>query len=104
METQIIVDNLKCGGCAATIKKELKKLVGIVDVKVIPEQSEVDITHDDDANLNVVKERLNELGYPVAGTDQGGLEKITTNLKSYVSCAIGRLSNDEETDKSQDSK
>ncbi|MBK7665956.1 MAG: heavy-metal-associated domain-containing protein [Sphingobacteriaceae bacterium] len=104
METQIIVDNLKCGGCAATIKKELKKLTGIIDVKVIPEQSEVDVSYNDSANLNLVKERLNELGYPVNGTDQGGLEKITTNLKSYVSCAIGRLSKDEETDKSQDLK
>lgn len=104
METQIIVDNLKCGGCAATIKKELKKLAGIVDVTVIPEQSEVDISYNDVANLNSVKQRLNELGYPVTGTDQGGLEKIATNLKSYVSCAIGRLSNNEETDKSQDSK
>jgi copper chaperone len=102
METQIIVDNLKCGGCAATITKELKKLSGIVDVKVIPEESEVDVFYDDKANLNSVKVRLNELGYPVTGTDQGGLEKITTNLKSYVSCAIGRLSKNEETDKSQD--
>lgn len=104
METQIIVDNLKCNGCATTIRRELKKLVGIVDVKVIPEESEVDVFYNDKANLNSVKERLNELGYPITGTDQGGLEKITTNLKSYVSCAIGRLTKDEETDKSQDSK
>lgn len=102
MEAQIIVDNLKCGGCAATIKREIKKLAGITDVKVIPENSEVDITYEPNADLNSVKQRLNELGYPMTGTDQDGLEKITTNLKSYVSCAIGRLTKDEPDDKSQD--
>lgn len=102
METQIIVDNLKCGGCAATIRKELKKLSGIIDVKVVPEQSEVDVFYNETADLNSVKERLNELGYPVSGTEQGSVEKLTTNLKSYVSCAIGRLSKKEEDDKSQD--
>ncbi len=104
MKTQLTVDNLKCGGCAATIRKELKKIKGITEVAVFPEKSEVDVDYQDKADLNLVYERLNALGYPLSGTDQGGLEKITTNLKSYVSCAIGRLSKKEEDDKSQDTK
>lgn len=104
MKTQLTVENLKCGGCASTIKKELKKIAGITDVKVFPEKSEVDIDYQDNANLNLVYERLNALGYPLSGTDMGGLEKVATNIKSYVSCAIGRLSKEEEGDKSQDLK
>lgn len=104
MKTQLLVDNLKCGGCAATIKRELKKIAGISDVEVFPEKSEVDVTYNEKTNLNLVYEKLNSIGYPLTGTEQGGLEKVTTNLKSYVSCAIGRLSKNEEPDKSQDSK
>lgn len=104
MKAQLMVDNLKCSGCATTIKRELKKIVGITDVEVFPEKSEVDVEYQEKTNLNLVYERLNSIGYPLTGTEQGGLEKVATNLKSYVSCAIGRLSKNEESDKNQDLK
>ena len=34
MKSIIYIDNLKCGGCASTIKKELSQLNGVKDVKV----------------------------------------------------------------------
>jgi len=104
MKTQLTVENLKCGGCAATIKKELKKISGVTDVTVFPEKSEVDVDYQENTNLNLVYERLNSLGYPLSGTEQSALEKITTNIQSYVSCASVRLSKSAEDDKSQDSK
>lgn len=90
METTIKVDNLKCGGCANTITKNLLLVKGVESVVVLPENNEVKVVHNDSLSLKLAKDELNRLGYPEQGTTEG-LEKLTDNIKSYVSCAIGKL-------------
>jgi copper chaperone len=90
MKTKIKVDNLKCGGCASTIKKSLLQLKGITQVDVLPDEDEVLIVYENDEQLRIAKEKLLELGYPETGTTKG-LEATMTNLKSYLSCAIGKV-------------
>jgi copper chaperone len=90
METTVKVDNLKCGGCANSIKNALTDIKGIVSVIVTPEADEVRIVHDDLLSLKLAKDELKKLGYPETGTTEG-FEKITDNVKSYVSCAIGKI-------------
>lgn len=99
METIVKVDNLKCGGCAATIKKNLLLIKGIESLEVIPENEEVKINHDDALSLKLAKDELDRLGYPEQGTTEG-LEKLSKNVKSYLSCAIGKLTKPED-DKNQ---
>ena len=91
MKTQVFVDNIKCGGCAATIRKELKAFSEVTSVNVEPEQELVEIEYDAPAALEKIKGKLSSLGYPEKDTLKG-LGKITANMKSYVSCAIGRIS------------
>jgi len=43
----------------------------------------------------LVKETLKNMGYPESGS-QKGLEAFGSKAKSYVSCAIGRMSQDEQ--------
>ena len=90
METTIKVDNLKCGGCANSIKNALSEIKGIGSITVTPETDEVKIFHDDALSLKLAKDELKRLGYPETSTTEG-IEKITDNVKSYVSCAIGRM-------------
>ena len=66
MTTDIQIENLKCGGCAATIKKGLLSLDAIEEVTVDVEKSIVSITSDND-NLEIVKDKLSKLGYPEVG-------------------------------------
>lgn len=96
METIVKVDNLKCGGCASTIKNNLLKIKGIESAVAIPENNEVKIIHQDSLSLKLAKDELKQLGYPETGTAEG-IDKLTGNIKSYVSCAIGKL-NKPETD------
>jgi len=95
MLTQIYIDNLKCGGCASTITKELNALNGVSKVKVDNEHDLVEIETADNFNFTEVKNKLKSLGYPEKDTVHG-FEKLTTGAKSYVSCAIGRLNGEEE--------
>ncbi len=91
METlKIEVDNLKCGGCANTIKNGIREITGVKEVLVNPEEQWVEIKYEEGIDLNAILEKLRLMGYPKTGTTEG-FEKIGWNLKSYVSCAIGRI-------------
>lgn len=89
---QIIIDNLKCGGCASTITKKLKELEGITSVNVNHEDDSVTLEASDDFNKQTALEKLLSLGYPERGSVHG-FQKLTTGAKSFVSCAIGRMDN-----------
>lgn len=82
----IRVDNLKCGGCASTIRHRVQELPGVSGVWVDPEAGTVRYEHDGSSGHDQVTTLLQRLGYPEVGTG-GTLEKV----KSYVSCAMGRI-------------
>ena len=82
----ITIENLKCHGCAATIKKGLYKFEEIKNVDV--EKSSVEITFNgDDSNIETYKLKLANLGYPEKGSNN-----TISIAKSFISCAIGRVS------------
>ena len=86
METIISVDNLKCGGCANTIKNSIKKVAGVNGVAVDVDTSAVSILHEVGVSKQKLLKRLASLGYPELGTSSD-LQKV----KSYVSCAVGKM-------------
>lgn len=86
MKTDIHIENLKCGGCAATIKKGILSIENIQEVTVDVEKSIVSVTATID-NLEIVKEKLAKLGYPEVGEKN----TIVHKAKSFVSCAVGRI-------------
>jgi copper chaperone len=89
MLQSITVDNLKCGGCANTITKSLEKIVGIKSVSVDLDKGLVNF--DAHASLyDAAAKKLDALGYPVRGT-ASGIHGAVETAKSYVSCAIGRV-------------
>ena len=85
---KIIIANLKCSGCATTIKKELEKIEGVHNVLVYPEKDSVDLSYEN-LERDVIIQKLHSLGYPEA-TEKNGL---LLQLKSYTSCMIGKISN-----------
>lgn len=86
MKAEIQIENLKCGGCAATIKKGVLGLDGVSEVDVDVEKSMVSISSNND-NLEEIKLKLSKLGYPEVGDKNTVLHKA----KSFVSCAVGRI-------------
>ncbi len=86
----IHVDNLKCGGCANTITTSLQKIAGVKDVQVDVEKGLVHFDAEQ-ALYGAAVERLDFLGYPVHGS-ASGLHGAVETAKSYLSCAVGRLS------------
>ena len=87
METKIYIENLKCGGCAATIKKGILSVDGVSDITVNVDESLVEVSTENDV-VDAVKEKLSKMGYPEVGDKNTVLHKA----KSYVSCATGKMS------------
>ncbi|MDG4716439.1 heavy-metal-associated domain-containing protein [Winogradskyella marincola] len=87
MEATIEIQNLKCGGCANTITTQLSKLNGISEVTVNNYKNLVSFNFNSNEDLEAVKVRLSNLGYPIVG-EQNSLPK---KAKSFVSCAVGRI-------------
>lgn len=88
MRTSIIVQNLKCGGCATTIKNKLTELNNVSDINVNTTDSTVSFIAQNPEDAVAVKNKLRNMGYPSIEEDNGVLSKA----KSYVSCATGKLS------------
>jgi len=84
------IDNLKCGGCEKTILKGLNALDGVTDVSVDHELKMVSL-HADPAMRAAILNTLQDMGYPEKGSIEG-FEAGVSNIKSYVSCAIGKMS------------
>jgi len=84
------IDNLKCGGCEKTILKGLNALDGVTDVSVDHELQMVSL-HADPAMRAAILNTLQDMGYPEKGSVHG-LDAGVSNIKSYVSCTIGKMS------------
>ncbi len=87
---KIEVENLKCNGCAGTIKKGLTNIEGVSNVTVDVENKTVEFEITSESVLDNVKQKLSKMGYPEKGTGNTTIQKA----KSYVSCAIGKIENE----------
>jgi copper chaperone CopZ len=84
MEQQFEVENIKCGGCMNSIKNALLNLEGVTGVEI---NKEIDtVLVNGNFNREAIVEKLNDLGYPEKGNNT-----LIRKAKSYVNCAIGRM-------------
>jgi copper chaperone CopZ len=89
MKITVQIQNLKCNGCASTIKNKLSGLDTVDEVSIDVENDSVTFEYDSEATRETVKKELHKIGYPLVGENN----KLPTKAKSYVSCAIGRMNN-----------
>ena len=88
MKTVLYIQNIKCSGCEHTIIKRLNNIGEIKDVFVNVEDASVTFRHKLTNQVKGVINVLSQLGYPVVGNKNN----LGAKAKSYVSCAIGKLS------------
>ncbi len=88
MKATIIVQNLKCGGCARTITNKLSELENISEVQVFPNTSMVSFEYQDSSDALNIKDKLKDLGYPSIDSKN----TLASKAQSYISCAAGKMS------------
>ena len=93
MAYQINVENIKCGGCASTIRSRLEAMDRVDKIDVDIAEGIVSVEAADDTR-EAVTARLLKLGYPESGTAEG-IAAAKARAKSFVSCAVGRMSSED---------
>ena len=86
------VANIRCEGCANTIKKALSEHFGNsveVDLEVVPRKVTVELETNSDEEIFITT--LRKLGYPLIDDEISNVESAVMKGKSFVSCAIGKL-------------
>jgi len=84
----IEIQNLKCGGCANTIKNKLTELTAVSNITVDVETSRVSFIAETEEAVKLVKDKLAAIGYPEVGENNS----VVSKAKSFVSCATGKMS------------
>jgi len=82
---EIQVENIKCGGCMNSIKKAISAIVGVEKVEISKETETVVVEGAENLRTKIT-EKLAGLGYPEKGNNS-----LIHKAKSFVSCAIGRV-------------
>ena len=63
MQEVITVANVKCGGCACTIRESLLSMGGVTDVDVAVAEGRVTV-HGEELSRDQLTTNLAEIGYP----------------------------------------
>lgn len=93
MRIEIEVENIKCGGCANTIRKTLLADARITQVDIDVESGCIAVMADEDLKSDLIP-RLQAMGYPERGSIEG-IKALQAKAKSFVSCAVGRMDKSE---------
>jgi copper chaperone len=91
MTYTLCVENIKCGGCASSIRNKLIETSLAQAVEVDPELGEVRIDGNPESRSQAI-EALAKMGYPETGSVEG-MKAAAAKAKSFVSCAVGRIDN-----------
>ena len=84
------VINVKCGGCAGTLKEKLFEKFGEVEVNLEKEPREITL-YITEEKIPALREVLKKLGYPFVTEKMGFVDGTSAKAKSFVSCAIGKM-------------
>jgi len=78
MKTTVHIQNLKCGGCEATIVNKLSEVKNISEVEVNQKDETVSFEFHTLHDFEKAKHRLSMIGYPIVGPDN----RLFTKAKS----------------------
>lgn len=92
MERILEVQNVKCGGCASTLRKGLEDDFGEVRVELRTDPRTITLNIEE-SQMEALKLKLRSLGYPLVSDELTPFQEATTTAKSFVSCAIGKIDN-----------
>lgn len=62
-KTRILIEGMKCDGCASRVESFLENTPGVSSVEVDLEKGEAEVEHKIDTNQDALKEAVSDAGY-----------------------------------------
>ena len=81
--------NIRCNGCANSIKKALKDKFSEVEIDIENQKVTLDIESAEDEE--VLRDTLRKLGYPLNDENLTTFQSIGLKAVSIASCSIGKF-------------
>ena len=94
MRKSFAVLNVRCEGCANSIKKALAPHFDFVEVDLTKEPRIVTVKMNSSKDEEKFKEILISLGYPLVDDELSKMAHLGLKTKSIVSCAVGKFTLD----------
>ncbi len=94
MKKSFRVLNIRCEGCANTIKKALSPYFEDVHIDLTKEPRIVTLTIGSQEDERRFKDILISLGYPLVDDELSKMAHLGLKTKSIVSCAVGKFTLD----------
>ncbi|PHQ65072.1 MAG: heavy metal transporter [Sulfurimonas sp.] len=91
MEKNFKALNIKCGGCANTVKEALREDFGEVKVNLEQSPRVVSVIIKDEEHEQLFRKKMRSLGYPMDDEELGVFTATGLKAKSFVSCAVGKM-------------
>ncbi len=99
MRYTVEVNNVRCEGCANTIKTTLEKEgFSSIEVDLSCEPRKVTVTIEDEALSAQFRAILRKLGYPPCDEEISFSNSATLKAKSIVSCVVGKFGVNDNAD------
>ena len=89
MNRSFEVLNIRCNGCANSIKKALKEKFGEVQIDIENKKVTLHIESVEDEEL--LRDTLRKLGYPLKDENLTTFQNIGLKAVSVASCSIGKF-------------
>ena len=94
MKKSFEVLNIRCEGCANSIKKALSPHFDFVEVDLTKEPRIVTVDIKREEEEEKFKEILRSLGYPLCEERLSNTQRMGLKTKSFISCAVGKFTLD----------
>ncbi|WP_187648406.1 heavy-metal-associated domain-containing protein [Nitrosophilus labii] len=91
MRKSFTVLNIKCEGCANSIKNALSPHFENVEVDLTKEPRIVTVDIENSEDEEILKAILKKLGYPLIDEDLSKAQELGLKTKSFISCAVGKF-------------
>ena len=92
------VNNIRCEGCANTIKKALiKEGFKSINIDLSCEPRKVTVELQDEASSAQFRKILRKLGYSLCDEEISFSNSASLKAKSFVSCAVGKFTIENNT-------
>ncbi len=93
MKKSFEVLNIRCNGCANSIKKALSEKFSNIEVDINSKKVTLDLEFSEDEEY--IRNTLRKLGYPLKDEKLSTFQDLGLKAKSIASCSIGKFSEKE---------
>jgi len=92
MKKSFKILNIKCSGCANSLEQSLKDSFSNIEIDLEQNPRVVTLEIKNEEHEQLFRKKIRSLGYPINDEELGTFSATKLKVKSFISCAVGKMS------------